>query len=69
MGLALTFRNRLKLTVFCDHVPGEPSFDGNWELWLRKVALFIGPGNRWEIEERPNPPTPLTSGAKVGVAD
>jgi len=56
--LRVSFRNRLKLAIFCDHVPGDPSFDGNWELWLRKVALFIGPGNRWEIEERHLPSTP-----------
>ncbi|MBV9123746.1 MAG: hypothetical protein JO112_10350, partial [Planctomycetes bacterium] len=30
--MTLKFSNSLWLRVFCDHVPGEPSFDGNWDL-------------------------------------
>jgi len=50
--LALRFSNGLQLLVFCDHVPGEPSFDGNWELWLKDVAASVGPGSQWTLETR-----------------
>jgi hypothetical protein len=50
--LTVRFNNGLMLRVFCDHVPGEPSFDGNWELWRRGVAVFVGPGARYEVEAR-----------------
>lgn len=66
--LRVAFGNRLKLTVFCDHVPGDPSFDGNWELWLRGLTLFVGPGNRWEIEERQaSPAVPRPAGETHSV--
>lgn len=44
--LKLAFSNGLRLSVFCDHVPGDPSFDGNWELWQQDKAFFVGPGNQ-----------------------
>jgi hypothetical protein len=50
--LDVRFSNRLLLRVFCGHVPPDPSFDGNWDLWLREQAVFIGPGTRCVIESR-----------------
>lgn len=50
--LSLDFSNGLCLRVFADHVPGEPSFDGNWELVLEQTAVYAGPGVRVEIEPR-----------------
>ncbi|HQU44708.1 MAG TPA: hypothetical protein PK867_17975, partial [Pirellulales bacterium] len=34
--IELHFSNGQCLRVFCDHVPGDPSFDGNWELFVEK---------------------------------
>jgi hypothetical protein len=50
--LTIGFANGLMLRVFCDHVPGDPSFDGNWELSRQGVAVYVGPGARYDIEER-----------------
>jgi hypothetical protein len=50
--LIISFSNKLKVRIFCDHVPGAPSFDGNWELWLTDRALLVGPGSRFEFVER-----------------
>ncbi len=50
--LTLSFSGDLTLRVFCDHVPGEPSFDGNWQLRLKAVALYVGPGARIKTEAR-----------------
>jgi hypothetical protein len=50
--LTVRFSGGLHLRIFCDHVPGDPSFDGNWELWLRHVAVLVGPGERCLIEPR-----------------
>src|SRR5262245_31199240 len=38
--LTVAFSNGLCLRVFCDHLPGEPSFNGNWELWGRQLTAF-----------------------------
>lgn len=35
------------LQVFCDHIPPDSSFDGNWELVHPEGALYVGPG--WEV--------------------
>jgi len=40
------------LRVFCDHVPGDPSFDGNWELHTVKEAYYFGPGFTMEVAAR-----------------
>ena len=48
----IKFSNSLCLHVFCDHVPGEPSFDGNWDLRTQDVVIAIGPGVRYRIEKR-----------------
>ena len=50
--LRLLFVPFHRLQLFCDHVPGEPSFDGNWELYLRDEAFYFGPGTKMEKESR-----------------
>lgn len=50
--LRLLFSPFHRLWLFCDHVPGEPSFDGNWELYTRDEAYYFGPGAKLEIEPR-----------------
>lgn len=50
--LQLSFSNDVTLRVFCDHVLGEPSFDGNWELWQRERIISIGAGSACEVEPR-----------------
>jgi hypothetical protein len=42
----------LTLSVFCDHVPPKPSFDGNWELHLLTEIHAVGPGWKYEVEPR-----------------
>jgi|GEM_PF-4021490 hypothetical protein len=34
-----------------DHVPGDPSFDGNGDLWIGNTVITFGPGAKFEIEE------------------
>ncbi len=41
--LTIGFSNGLNLRVFCDHLPGDPSFDGNWDLFLQGAELSVGP--------------------------
>lgn len=50
--LHLEFSGGLRLHVFCDHVPGDPSFDGNWELTLTNRCIAIGIGSKCEVEPR-----------------
>jgi len=45
--LCITFSNDLQLRVFCDHVPGNPSFDGNWQARVRDTIVAVGPGYKW----------------------
>jgi hypothetical protein len=52
------FSTGLILHIFCDHLPPDPSFDGNWELWLPDQAMFVGPGTRCRIEPRTQPIVP-----------
>jgi hypothetical protein len=42
--LELLFSNGQCLRAFCDHVPGNPSFDGNWELRVQRSHAMVGPG-------------------------
>jgi len=49
--LRLLFSPFHRLQLFCDHVPGEPSFDGNWELHLKEEAFYFGPGAAMEVEQ------------------
>ena len=50
--LRLLFAPFHRLSLFCDHVPGEPSFDGNWELHTKDEAYYFGPGIALEIDHR-----------------
>jgi hypothetical protein len=50
--LHVMFSDGLSLHVFCDHLQNKPSFDGNWEVWLRQKAVFFGPGSKHEIQIR-----------------
>jgi hypothetical protein len=52
LDLTVSFSGDLTLRIFCDHVPNSPSYDGNWELWRKEEALFIGPGARVVTEVR-----------------
>jgi hypothetical protein len=49
--LSIAFSNGLTLRVFCDHVPGDPSFEGNWDMRLRAVTYSFGPGARYAVNE------------------
>jgi hypothetical protein len=46
----IMFSNSLCLRVFCDHVPGNPSFDGNWNLTTISERYSFGPGATNSIE-------------------
>jgi len=50
--LTIGFSNGLCLRIFCDHLPGDPSFDGNWDLWGRQLTAFVGPGAACSIRPR-----------------
>jgi hypothetical protein len=50
----IKFSNSLCLRVFCDHVPGEPSFDGNWDVRTREMSIAVGPGTKCRTEHRPS---------------
>lgn len=51
--LHLEFSSGHLLHVFCDHMPGEPSWDGNWSRVLHDHAIEIGVGSECTIESRP----------------
>ena len=48
----IEFSNSLCLRVFCDHVPGEPSFDGNWDVRTQDMSIAVGPGTQCRSERR-----------------
>lgn len=50
--LRILFSPFHRLQVFCDHVPGEPSCDGNWELHMKEQSFYFGPGTAMEVEQR-----------------
>jgi len=50
--LKLLFSPFLQLRVFCDHVPGSPSFDGNWEIHTVNDSYYFGPGTSMDLESR-----------------
>lgn len=50
--LTVRFSGDLTLHLFCDHVPGDPSFDGNYDLRRDDVIVAVGPGPRLCIEQR-----------------
>jgi hypothetical protein len=47
--LRITFANRLTMCVFCDKIAGDPTWDGNWEMWGHGQQLVIAAGSRVEI--------------------
>jgi hypothetical protein len=47
--LCILFSNDLALRVFCDHIPGDPSFDGNWQIRVRNMVAAAGPGYQWQM--------------------
>ena len=50
--LVLRFNGGMRLTVFCDHVGRNPSYDGNWYLTLPDRLYYAGPGTNFGIEDR-----------------
>jgi hypothetical protein len=64
--LLLTFDSGLRLTVFCDHLPGAPSFDGNWDLFLPDRLFSVGPGDRVQIRARDGRIADEDSGGDIG---
>jgi hypothetical protein len=50
--LILRFSTQFTLRIFCDHVPGDPSVDGNWQVSLEDKIIAIGPGAACDIEPR-----------------
>ncbi len=66
--LTLAFSTGLVLRIFCDHVPGEPSFDGNWELWGRDATAFVGPGAHCALQPRTAPEGAGAGGDRAAAA-
>lgn len=50
--MCVTISNGLQLRVFCDHIPGDPSFHGNWEISTANMYVAAGPGYTLRVEER-----------------
>ena len=50
--LKLELSGGLTLKIFCDHVPEDPSYDGNWELWTEHEVVAVGPGATIEKQRR-----------------
>ena len=44
LDLTIRFVGGFVLHVFCDHVPGNPSFDGNWQVHVGDLAIVDKPG-------------------------
>jgi hypothetical protein len=42
--LRLDFTGGVSLKIFCDHIPGDPSFDGNWQVRVGPRIAAVGPG-------------------------
>jgi hypothetical protein len=50
--LTVRWSNSLCLRVFCDHVPGDPSFDGNWDVQTQSFSIEVGPGVQFRVDRR-----------------
>ena len=48
----LFFTDSLILRIFCDHVPPDCSFNGNWDISIQHNILSGGPGNAYSAETR-----------------
>jgi len=44
LDLTIRFAQGFVLHVFCDHVPGNPSFDGNWQVHVGDLTIADRPG-------------------------
>jgi hypothetical protein len=53
LDLLIDFSGDLRLRVFCDHLPGDPSFHGNWQIRVKDVSAGVGPGRHWTVERSP----------------
>lgn len=50
--MRVRFDGDIELCVFCEYIPGDPSFDGNWDLAVRELIVSVGPGYKWELSDR-----------------
>ena len=50
--VSIHFDTGKTLRVFCDHVPGDPSIETNWEVFGRTHYYGFGPGADFEYRER-----------------
>jgi len=50
--VVLSFSTGEVLKVFCEYVPGNPSWDNNWDVVLPEIAYSFGPGAECESEKR-----------------
>jgi hypothetical protein len=48
--LSLQFSGRHTLRLFCDHVPGDPSYSMNWSLSSARNTLLVKPGSAISLE-------------------
>lgn len=49
--LHLKFSSNYSLKIFCEFVPGDPSFQDNWTLKIPQKIMCVGPGEKYEIDE------------------
>lgn len=64
--LCICFSNDLTLRVFCDHIPGDPSFDGNWQVRVRRAVVAAGPGYQWQLSDASSQQSSSSSDESVG---
>lgn len=50
--LQIAFTGRLSLQLFCNNIPAQFDFEGNWDCWIKDIGLIVGPGNRIRLEKR-----------------
>lgn len=64
--LCICFSNDLTLRVFCDHIPGDPSFDGNWQVRVRRAVVAAGPGYQWQLSDASSQQSSSSTDESVG---
>lgn len=47
--LNIKFSSNYSLKIFCDFVPGDPSFQDNWVLSIPQKLLHVGPGQNYGV--------------------